>query len=92
MLFRSMAYGHAAELVHGEQTSVASHTLLLENHRASGHLYFDKDGHNEQYRPQRQQAEKRHEPVKDVFKCHIYECNALLDYGFNLPFFTNFDK
>lgn len=66
----AVAYGHGAELVHGEELPVAPDTFLLEDDRAARHLDADEDSHHQQYRPKKQQTDESHQPVEDEFEGH----------------------
>ena len=62
--------GHRAELVHLEETGVLAHALLHEQHRPTGHLHLDQNGHDEQHRREDDETEERDDAVEEEFEEH----------------------
>lgn len=73
-----MVHDHGAELDHSKQPGVLPYPVLPEKY-GPGHGYFNKNGEDEKYRREDNEAKKGGEDVEEAFKGMHY----LIVFGFD---------
>lgn len=67
-----MSDRHRPKLMTINEFAILAHTFLHEKRRPSRDLHFHHNCHDHQYRPQEQQPQQGHHPIKNPFKYHSY--------------------